>query len=99
MTDDRIKFGYEHMMEMRAIRAELIAEGVTDFAELHFGAVDRYIDRHRNDKTFRQICDELKAKIIHLPSRVDQYREALQMIADGHNDARALAEQVLAQCK
>lgn len=100
MTRDPIpierKFGYEHMIEMEAIREELRARGVTDPTRLHFAAVDVYVERHKNDRTYREKSETRRA-LVRSRYVGDRYREALEQIAAGHNDARALAKEVLGQ--
>lgn len=89
------KFGWEHAQEMREIEAQLRAEGVTDYATLHFAAVDRYVDRHKNDPTFRQRQETVSAGRPVKPTDLERFRLALEAIRDGHNDPRSLARDVL----
>lgn len=86
------KFGYDHMVEMAAIRAELAGYGMTS-TELHFAAVQTYEDRHSNDPSYRERCDARLA--LPTSARPDPFREALERIRDGHNDPRGLAREIL----
>lgn len=92
------------MVEMEAIRAELRAEGMTDETLIYFAAVCRHEERHKDDETFREKQERWRREgrpwsgaARAGPSQADLYKEALQKIADGHNDARALAKLVLGQ--
>lgn len=108
MKEDRpihLKFGYEHMLEMRQIRRNLRAEGF-DGVSLYFAARRAYDRRHENDLSWRQrqeIAREAGAKWVlpaerdDLPSDYDVLRAALEAIRDGHNDPRALAARVLSE--
>lgn len=94
------KLGYDHMLEMRGIEAQLRADGVTGVA-LHFAAVAQYERAHQHDPNFRQRQAAAKAigaawvSTDAAPSRDDLMRLALEEIRDGHNDPRALAQAVL----
>ena len=90
---DHMKFGYDHMLEMRDIEAELRARGVTGVA-LHFQAVARYEEIHKNDPSYRERQTKwLATQVASTPD--DLFRKALEEIRDGHNDPRALARSVL----
>lgn len=91
------KFGYDHMVEMNAIRNEMRAEGITDFSTLHFGAVERYIARHMNDPTYRETSRRIagSATAVMSDNRLQRFEAALREIAAGHNDAMNLARRVL----
>jgi len=104
MRDDKPieqKFGYEHMLEMQQIEANLRNEGF-DGVALHFESIRCYDRRHKNDIPFRvlqQIAKEdgkaWAGGGSPKPSDTDILRDALIAIRDGHNDPRALAAEVL----
>lgn len=92
------KLGYAHMVEMREIEEGLRAKGLNG-AELHFASVSAYEVRHKSDPTLRQRQDAARSTEQAGPQakRLDEIlREALEMIRDGHNDPRGLAQEVLA---
>jgi hypothetical protein len=82
------KFGYSHMIEMRAIEDRLRANGITGVA-LHFAAVAEYEAAHKNDPIYSE------RKIAAKPEQNNLFRLALEEIRDGHNDPRTLARTVL----
>lgn len=90
---DHLKFGYDHMVEMAQIRAELAAQGVTG-TKLHFAAISQYEKRHTNDPTYAERC-AVRRNAGPIPV-AGSLVEALRLIRDGHNDPRALAREVLA---
>lgn len=92
------KFGYDHMIEMNAIRKQLREEdNITDYATLHFMAVERYTQAHKNDPTYRETSARLAAqsRTIQHGTHQQLLEFALRQIAEGHNDAMGLARQVL----
>lgn len=97
MKDDRpihLKFGYDHMVEMASIRAELMAQGQQGMA-LHFNAIRAYEARHVGDPTYAEKCAARRRLDMHNPDRFDPLRVALELIRDGHNDPRGLARETL----
>ena len=88
-----LKFGYARMMEMREIESELYATGLRG-AELYFASTAKYMERHKNDPTYRERAQKWLATSC-TPEPVDLIRQALEQIRDGHNDPRALAREVL----
>lgn len=102
------KFGYARMVEMQEITKEIAEElGVdphTFNPKVYFESLHRYEQRHKNDLNMRQRQAKARregARWIDGPNRkpsdLDRYREALEKIAAGHNDPRALAKEVLGQ--
>lgn len=86
-----LKFGYDHMVEMTAIRTSLVGTGLTAI-ELHFAAIREYEKRHCNDPSYRERQKEWLATQRPL---LDPCIEALKLIRDGANDARTLARVTL----
>lgn len=91
------KLGYDHMLEMRVIENELRASGITERIFLHFEAVRRYEEKHRNDPSYRERNEawKLAYTIDAGPSDFEILKRALEEIRDGHNDPRLLAKQTL----
>lgn len=61
-TSPHLKFGYAKVMETRAIRARLIAEGVTDDWRLHLAVEREYEAAHANDPTYAETSARLRAE-------------------------------------
>lgn len=93
-------FGSEFNDEMDAIRAEMRAEGITDWTTLHFEGSRRYIERHKNDVPFRERQKEWLARQVKqagLAVRLtDDEVEYLRWRLDGANDplARSILEKL-----
>lgn len=51
---DHLKFGYAAVVEKRAIRERLLADGHPDDFSLHFKIENEYIKAHANDVPFRE---------------------------------------------
>lgn len=99
----RHSFGYQHAVEMREIRMELRAKGITDPTKLQFAAVDAYIKRHRNDPSFaerqafwRAFADPPKSKA-HLSFTLEEVERLVEHFA-GANDpvAQSIYQKALA---
>lgn len=89
------KLGYDQMVEMADIRAQLMAQGVTG-TTLHFEAVATYEARHRGDPSFHERQAAWLAKQKGRPESDDPLIVAMRLIRDGHNDPRGLAREILA---
>lgn len=89
---DHLKFGYDHMVEMAALRTELEAKGFSG-VQLHFEAIRRYEQRHKGDPTYAERCNA--RRVLPYSARPDPLRETMEMIRDGHNDPRTLAREIL----
>lgn len=50
------------MLEKQAIRAALIARGLTDETQLHFAVAEAYMAAHRGDPDYRETSARLNAK-------------------------------------
>lgn len=92
-TPTHLKFGYQHMLEMGRIDAEMRNKGLVG-AELHFACVKQYEVNHKDDPSYRQRQKKWLATA-SAPAPTDLLRQALEQIRDGHNDPRALARKVL----
>ena len=86
------KFGYSHVMERAAIRAELVAAGEPDDMRLHFKVVSEQERRHKDDPTFAERCAAFRAR--QPKAREGFTREELDRIAEhfaGANDPVAIS--------
>lgn len=96
-TDDekhlRHQFGYWRMVEERMIRADLEAQGI---APTYFTIQAKVQENHANDVPYKATSANV-VKSIQLSSTDSQKAiDALRKIAEGCNDARRLAMEVLA---
>ena len=99
LLPDHKKFGYDYMIEMHEIEEQLLAEGVQPGVGLHFKAITRYQENHKNDPSFAERCVEMdkRWRANAKPSQFDIFKIALEEIRDGHNDPRSLAREVLGE--
>lgn len=88
-----LKFGFQHMMEMREIEGDLRASGLSG-VELYFASIRQYEVNHKDDPTYRERQEGWLATA-STPAPTDLLRQALEQIRDGHNDPRSLAREVL----
>lgn len=108
---DHLKFGYAAMIERAEIRRRLINDGADpNSVALHFAVEKEYDTAHASDPTYRETTQRLMAQWGPGARRQqeafaqdgealalrDAALAALRQIAEGHNDPRTLAREVLA---
>lgn len=97
LIDDRDWFSWEGIARIRAqCEAQAESEGLAGL-RLFMRGQELFNEALAAKPTYRERQRSWRAKIQPEHAASDPLREALQAIADGHNDPRTLAKQVLSQ--